>query len=98
MVSIDFDDFEPKVEHIEKGVIAECPYFKVEKVPLSSPIPATSDGKFAIFSVVSGVASLAGTKFEPGSFFLAPASLDGAAIEPAEANTEVLKSTLPVAG
>ena len=97
MVSIDFDDFEPGVDHIEEGVIAECPYFKVEKVPLSSAIPAVSDGKFALFSVVSGGISVAGMPVAPGNFFLAPASLGDATVEPTEANTQVLKSTLPVA-
>jgi len=98
MVSIDFDDFEPEVDHVSEGVIAECPYFKVEKLPLSSPVPASPDGKFAIFTVVSGGASLAGTSFKPGDFFLAPASLGSAAIEPTEPNTQILRSTLPIPG
>ncbi len=98
MASIDFDDFEPRVDHIEEGVIAECPYFKVEKIRLSSPIPAAADGKFAIFNVLAGGVSVAGTRFAPGNFFLAPASLGAATVEPTEPNTEVLKSTLPVTG
>ena len=48
MESIDFNDFEPAVNHLGKGVIAECPYFKVEKLELSSPIPACSEGRFSI--------------------------------------------------
>jgi mannose-6-phosphate isomerase len=97
MVSIDFDDFEPGVDHIEQGVIAECPYFKVEKIKLASPIQAAADGKFVIYSVVSGAVSVAGTSIAPGNFFLAPASLGDATMDPAEANTQVLKSTLPIA-
>lgn len=97
MASIDFQDFEPKADHIEEGVIAECPYFKVEKISVASPIPATADGKFAIFSVVAGGVSLVGTRFVPGSFFLAPASIGDAAVEPTNDNTQVLRSTLPLA-
>jgi mannose-6-phosphate isomerase len=97
LASIDFNDFEPKADHLEKGVIAECLYFKVEKISVASPLPATSDGKFAIFSVVAGGVSVAGTRFEPGNFFLAPASIGDAAIEPTEGNTQVLRSTLPLA-
>jgi mannose-6-phosphate isomerase len=96
MVSIDFDDFEPKVDHISEGVIAECPYFKVEKLPVTSPVPAVQDGKFAIFSVVSGGVSVAGTNFKPGDFFLAHASLGDAAVEATEAKSEILRSTLPI--
>ena len=60
IASIDFDDFQPRVDHIEEGVIAECPYFKVEKIRLSSPIPAAADGKFAIFNVLAGDVSSPG--------------------------------------
>jgi mannose-6-phosphate isomerase len=95
MESIDFNDFEPAVNHLGKGVIAECPYFKVEKVELSSPLPACSEGRFSIFTIVSGAASCADTNFKPGDFFLAPAFLAGATVEPTEAKTEILKSTLP---
>jgi hypothetical protein len=70
-----FEDFEPVVNHVNKGVIAECPYFKVEKLPLSSPVSACVEAKFSIIAVVSGGASCAGVTFKPGDFFLAPASL-----------------------
>jgi mannose-6-phosphate isomerase len=98
MASIDFDDFEPNVNHASEGVIAECPYFKVEKLSLSLPVVASPDGKFAIFSVVSGGVSLAGTSFKPGDFFLAPASLGDVTVEPKETNTQILRSTLPLPG
>ena len=95
LASIDFNDFEPPVNHESKGVIAECPYFKVEKLSLSTPVPACDGAKFSIFAVVSGGASCAGISFKPGDFFLAQASLGGATIEPAEQNTEILRTTLP---
>ncbi|HEY5741730.1 MAG TPA: type I phosphomannose isomerase catalytic subunit, partial [Terrimicrobiaceae bacterium] len=96
MLSIDFDDFEPHVDHVTEGVIAECPYFTVEKLPLASSIPATQEGKFTIFAVVGGGVSLSGTSFKPGDFFLAPASIGNAPVEPTEPNTQVLRTTLPL--
>jgi mannose-6-phosphate isomerase len=95
MVSIDFSDFEPAVNHVIEGVIAECPYFKVEKLPLSSPVSACIEGRFSIITVVSGGASCAGIGFKSGDFFLAPAFLGGATVQPTEPNTEILRSTLP---
>jgi mannose-6-phosphate isomerase len=97
MASIDFDDFEPAVNHSGKGVIAECLYFKVEKLELSSPVPACGEGRFSIVTIVSGAATCAGASFKPGDFFLAPASLGGATIQPTEAGTGILQSTLPTA-
>jgi mannose-6-phosphate isomerase len=96
MASIDFEDFEPTVNHLDQGVIAQCPYFVVEKLQLSSPVPACGDGRFSIITVVSGAASCAAITFKPGDFFLVPASAADAALEPAETNTEILRSTLPL--
>jgi mannose-6-phosphate isomerase len=96
MVSIDFNDFEPAVEHINNGVLADCPYFKVEKLQLSSSLPACSDGKFCIITVVAGAASCGQISFKPGDFFLVPASSADVTIQPTAPNTEILRSTLPV--
>lgn len=95
MASIDFEDFEPVVNHVNNGVIAVCPYFKVEKLPLSSQVAACIEGKFSIITVLSGGASCAGVSFKPGDFFLAPATLGAATVQPTEPNTEILRSTLP---
>ncbi len=95
LVSTDFADFEPDVSRIEEGVLAECPYFRVEKVPLTSAIPACTDGRFAIYNVLTGSVQCAGVTFRPGDFFLAPAIQEGALVEPIAANSVVLRSTLP---
>jgi mannose-6-phosphate isomerase len=97
MASIDFDDFEPAVNHASHGVLAECDYFKVEKILLSSDQPSCPDGKFSIITVVAGCAACEGIEFKPGDFFLVPATLGGAVVRPAEHDTEILRSTLPVA-
>lgn len=95
LVSTDFNDFEPGVKHIEEGIVAECPYFKVEKFTLTAPVPAIADGRFAIYNVLSGGLTCAGSTFQPGDFFLAPASLGDATLSPTADNTKVLRSTLP---
>lgn len=96
MVSTDFADFEPDVCRKDQGVIAECPYFAVEKVLLESPVPAINDGRFAIYNVLTGSVNCAGASFKPGDFFLVPASLDGTTVEPTSEHTTLLRSTLPI--
>lgn len=96
LLSTDFEDFEPEVSHIPRGVLAECPYFRVEKLPLSGPVPAATDDRFAIWTVVAGRVRVGVEEFNRGYFFLAPASMKSAQIEPLEPGTEVLRSTLPV--
>jgi len=95
LVATDFQDFEPSTEQIEEGVLAECPYFKVEKLSLNAPRPACSDGKFAIYNVLSGGAGCAGATFQPGDFFLVPACLSEALLTATAENTKLLRSTLP---
>ena len=97
MASIDFNDFEPKADHIEEGVIAECPYFKVEKIsvvrqfrPLpmgSSPSSASSREVFPLPEHNSRPAT---------SFWRQPPSAMPS-LSPHKENTQVLRSTLPLA-
>jgi len=96
LVSTDFADFEPATKHIMEGVVAECEYFKVEKLSLQTPIPAVSGERFAIVTVLSGGASCAGANFKPGDFFLVPACLSDAVLTATAEQTQVLRSTLPV--
>lgn len=96
LVSTDFADFEPDVSRVDQGVLAECPYFQVEKIRLEAPIPACVNGRFAIYNVLSGSTSCSGVSSKPGDFFLTPAVLDGALVEPSSPNTVILRSTLPV--
>jgi len=96
MVSTDFADFEPDVCRKEEGVLAECPYFVVKKIRLEAPEPATKHGRFGIYTVLTGSVSCAGETFKPGDFFLVPASLEGATVEPTSPQTTLLRSTLPL--
>lgn len=96
LLSTDFDDFEPVASHSTEGVLVECPHFRVEKLKLADPVPAITDKRFAVFTVLSGSLTCAGATYKQGDFFLVPATLDGETLVPKENGTEVLRSTLPV--
>lgn len=96
LLSIHFDDFEPSVSRASEGVLAECPWFKVEKLPLPVPVAAVPDGRFRLFAVLAGSVSCGGARFVRGDFFLVPACLGGAGLEPLEGGTQLLCATLPV--
>ena len=95
LASTDFHDFEPSTRQIKDGTLAECPYFKVEKLSLNTPMPACSGNKFAIYNILSGGAECAGARFNPGDFFLVPACLSEAVLAATAENTTLLRSTLP---
>ncbi len=96
MVSTDFADFEPGVQHVEQGTVAECPYFKVEKVSLEGRIPAIANDRFAVYTVLEGKVTVGSRSFVPGEFFLVPASFTSATLAPVEGKASVLRTTLPV--
>lgn len=76
MKSIDFDDFEPGMDTPVGNTLAECEYFKVEKLALNEGDTfgnATND-RFSIFSVAEGeVKDSDGAVYKKGDFFLLPA-------------------------
>jgi mannose-6-phosphate isomerase len=76
LASIDFGDFEPGMDTPDGTVIAECDYFRVEKLELGGGERAGNReaGRFSIFSVAEGqVRSPEGRDFGKGDFFLLPA-------------------------
>jgi mannose-6-phosphate isomerase len=96
LASTDFKDFEPSVHHQAEGVLAECPFFKLEKLSLpavDSGIPAE---QFAVIIVLSGGVTCGEINFAAGSVFLIPAPLARIALQPTSENTEVLRCTLPL--
>lgn len=73
--SIDFNDFEPSMDQPIGPVIAECQYFRVEKLALEagSSFGNPSKRRFSIFSIAEGSASSdQGRDFKKGDFFLLP--------------------------
>jgi mannose-6-phosphate isomerase len=94
LASIDFEDFEPDLAAPEQQVIAECEYFRVEKLKLQ---PGESCGHrdprwFSIFSVAEGEVESGGFRFKKGDFFLLPAG-NGSVV--AKSGSVILRTTLP---
>ena len=94
LLSTDFSDFTPSLAHAETGVIADCPYFRVEKKNLSAPEDLRPVGDFALITVVGGSALCGGRTFSAGDFFLLPAAKAPPA-GPAKGNCSVLVTTIP---
>lgn len=90
---IDFSDVEPTAAHTPGGVLAECPFFKLEKTELQEPLFPSSDGRFAIVTVLEGRACCGSHSFQPGQFFLVPACYPGLAVT--GDSCAVLITTLP---
>lgn len=95
MASIDFHDFEPEMDQPADGVLADCEYFKVERVAMAAgatianPLP----DRFSIVAVASGqLASQVGLRLGPGTFALLPKS---AAPLACTADATVLQITVP---
>lgn len=96
MLSIDFDDFAPPIDHVAEGVLAECGHFRVAKRAVTVPTRLNTDGDFALGTVASGTVCCGDRTFGPGDFFLLPAS--GAVEVSAQGDScTVLIITLPSA-
>ena len=92
--SIDFADFEPAVVPPGREELVACASFRVEKWTLAAP-RAADGGRCAIFCVVAGRVECSGRSFGRGEFFLLPTALSGAAIRPLDAESAVLRTTIP---
>lgn len=96
MASIDFEDFEPALNPASAAIVAECPYFHVEKFQLPSPSQAGEKDDFSIMTCLSGEMECAGSLVKPGGFMLIPASQEKITLIPRAQETTFLKTRLPV--
>lgn len=95
LASIDFGDFEPGMDAPNGAVIAECEYFRVEKLELADGdlVGTGESGRFCILSVVEGrLQSSGGRVFGKGDFFLLPA---GGSSLIACCDSVLLRTTIP---
>ena len=95
MDSINFDDFEPPLTPASATVVADCPYFRVEKQPLTSPRLMSAPDDFAIITCLTGGMECGGVNLKPGGFMLLPASAQGAPVTPTTQGTTLLVTHLP---
>lgn len=94
LASIDFEDFEPGMDEPTGTTIAECEYFRVEKLVLGAGESAGNReaGRFAIFSVAEGEVTCGSAKFGKGDFLLLPG---GGGEVVAGSGAVLLRTTLP---
>ncbi|HEX4085398.1 MAG TPA: type I phosphomannose isomerase catalytic subunit [Chthoniobacteraceae bacterium] len=93
--SIDFQDFEPRLQSPNGEVLVDCPCFHVEKWSIEAPREAAAPGQFAIFTVLSGSVQCCGQQFHPGQFLLIPAALEDRTLHPAAGPVSLLRTTIP---
>jgi mannose-6-phosphate isomerase len=94
LLSTDFADFAPPLDHATSGVVAECAHFRVEKHRLTAPTPLVAGGDFAIVTVLEGRALSGDTAFGPGDFLILPAT-GAPLLAPADGPVSVLVTTIP---
>jgi len=95
LASIDFGDAEPGMDVPSGSVIAECEFFRVEKLVLAAGEKAGNRdaGRFSIFSVAEGAVTCGSLHFfKKGDFFLLP---QGGWEVIAEEDSVLLRTTLP---
>jgi mannose-6-phosphate isomerase len=109
LVSIDFEDFEPRKQRAtveQHGVnglwrLVECPYFHVHRLELSNAWPDRCDGStFHILSCTKGAVGLLladgkEERINVGEFILLPAALGFYTLTPLAEGTQALKSYVP---
>jgi mannose-6-phosphate isomerase len=95
LASIDFEDFEPKMDSKVGDCLAECAYFKTDQKSLTKGdfIKNPDDGQFSILTVVSGqLTDSEARHHEKGAFVMMPRGSSGLmALE----DTVLLQITLP---
>ena len=94
LLSTDFDDFAPPLAHVQSGTVAECNHFRVEKKILTNAQDLRPPGDFSLVTVVGGHARCSERTFNPGDFFLLPAS-EAPSVTPAQGECSVLVTTIP---
>ena len=95
MQCIDFDDIEPTMDTPNGNTLAECPYYKVDRLRLSEgdTVSNPDADKFSIFTVVEGrLSDCDGNTHAAGSFLLSPVGAEGMI---ASADSLILQTTLP---
>jgi mannose-6-phosphate isomerase len=95
LASIDFNDFEPKMDTPDGETLAACEYFQTDRktVATGDTLTRPRDDRFSILSVVAGsLESDGGRRFGKGQFILLPR--DGAPLTALE-DAIVLQITLP---
>ena len=95
MQCIDFNDIEPGLLKPQGELLIHNELFEVQKWNLSSPREVAPHGQFAIVGCLTGALRCGDVELAPGEFFLVPASLPNPQVDPVQAETSLLRITIP---
>ena len=95
MASIDFEDFEPELTPASQSLVADCPYFHVEKRKISSPLSIGRVDDFSIITCLTGSLECGGATLKPGTFMMVPATQTEVTLTPGAPDTSILVTRLP---
>jgi mannose-6-phosphate isomerase len=94
--SIDFNDVRPKLIESKGELLLRHEHFEIQKWNLDRPRTVTPLGQFAIVCCLTGRLSCANVDLTPGELFLVPAYLQNRQLNPLDAQTSLLRVTIPV--
>jgi mannose-6-phosphate isomerase len=93
---IDFDEVRPKMVESRGEVLIKHALFEIQKWNLNSPRESSPLGQFAVVCCLTGQLACATVDLAPGEFCLVPAQLQDRQLKPLEAQTTLLRVTVPV--
>jgi len=93
---INFNDVAPKLLEREGEFLVRDELFEIHKWNLHSRRESAPLGQFAIVCCLTGQLACANVDLAPGEFFLVPAQLQDRELKPLEAQTTLLRVTIPV--
>ncbi|MFV0415085.1 MAG: type I phosphomannose isomerase catalytic subunit [Chthoniobacterales bacterium] len=95
MESIDFEDFEPELSSPGEMVLADCPFFRVEKCSLREVSSVKLRERFAILASLKSELNVVGQRLAAASFVLLPAGDEEVGVTSPDPDAEFLLITLP---
>ena len=93
---IDFSDVAPKLIEPKGELLVRHELFEVQKWNLNRPRAVAPGEQFTIVCCLTGKLSCADVDLAPGEFFLVPAQLQDRQLKPLDAQTTLLRVTIPV--
>jgi mannose-6-phosphate isomerase len=93
---IDFSDIRPQLIEPKGEVLIRHELFEIQKWDLERPREVVPPGQFAIVCCLIGRLRCADVDLKPGEFFLVPAQLEDRQLKPLDAQTSLLRVTIPL--
>ena len=97
MQCVDFKDVEPALLETKAQSLVKHELFEIEKWNLDKDREIAKTGRFAIVVCLTGAIDCAGRQFKPGDFFIITAQQSDRLLRAIEAETSLLRVTLPAA-